>query len=122
MQFLKNKKEIGAIGEEIVVSLLEEKGVTVLERNFRCRFGEIDVIARDGDKLVFIEVKTRKSRKYGVPEEAVDYRKQRKLRSLAAYYLAKHAVRASGCRFDVYSVCLNKDDTLESVRVLENCF
>jgi len=119
---LRNKKALGFLGEDIAVKLVQEKGFTVLERNFRCKHGEIDIIARDGKKIIFIEVKTRKSARYGTPEEAVDWRKQKKLRLLAVHYLSKHCLKFCSCRFDVYSIYLNKDNDLQSVRIIEDCF
>ncbi len=117
-----SKRQIGAIGEDLAAAAMEESGYTIIERNFRCRYGEIDVIARMGDTIVFVEVKTRRNRCCGFPEESVDYRKQRKLRFLAEYYLAKNYHLPRNFRFDVYAVRLDKINRLESVRVLENCF
>ncbi len=117
-----NHKEIGNLGEEIAAKSLEEKGYSILERNFRCRFGEVDIIARDEDTVVFVEVKTRRGRKYGEAEEAVDYRKQKKLRQLAEYYLMKHHHVSPKCRFDVCSVYLDQNNQIEEVKILQNCF
>ncbi|MBU7005438.1 YraN family protein [Phosphitispora fastidiosa] len=117
-----NKKEIGAIGEDIAANALIEHGYKILERNFRCRYGEIDIIAGFGDTVVFVEVKTRRNGRYGFPEEAVDYRKQKKLRLLAEYYLAKNRNLPRILRFDVYAIRLDETNRPESVRVLENCF
>lgn len=105
----------------MAVDILIKNGLIILERNFRCRHGEIDIIAREGDMIVFIEVKTRKSDRFGVPEEAVDRRKQAKLRQLAAYYLNKNFY-AFRCRFDVYSIYLDHNNQPEDIRVLRNCF
>lgn len=115
-----NNQEVGLIGEDIAAKLLLEKGLVILNRNFRCKFGEIDIIAKDRDTVVFVEVKTRKSQKYGAPEEAVDYRKQSKLKQLAQIYMAQFTP-TQYCRFDVYSVVLNSDYKLQSVLVLDNC-
>jgi len=117
-----NNRQIGTLGEEIAVSDLQLKGMKILERNFRCRFGEIDIIAQMHDVVIFVEVKTRRSRKCGLPEESVDYRKQRRLRLLAGYYLAKHNSLPNVYRFDVYAINLDRENRLVSVRVLENCF
>ncbi len=119
---MKTRKELGALGEEMAAGMLKEKGYAIIEQNFRCRYGEIDIIARDGDKIIFIEVKTRRSLKYGFPEEAVDFRKQKRLRLLAALYLAGHFSMSHSCRFDVYSLYLDQDNSLKSVRIFENCF
>ncbi|WP_418790060.1 YraN family protein [Phosphitispora sp. TUW77] len=116
-----NKRAIGAIGEDIATQMLNEQGYIILERNFRCRYGEIDVIARIGDTLVFVEVKTRRNKHCGTPEESVDYRKQSKLRLLAKYYMYINQNYSQKIRFDVYAVRLDKTNMLESVQVLENC-
>lgn len=117
-----NNRVIGAIGEEIAVELFKQKGLVILARNFRCRFGEIDIIARDKETLVFIEVKTRKSLKWGRAEEAVNHKKQAKLRHLAAFYLQKNFLLWVPCRFDVCAVYLNEQNVLESAEILQNCF
>ncbi len=117
-----SKRTLGTIGEEFAVKLLQEKGLIILERNFRCRYGEIDIIAKDKGKVVFIEVKTRKNIRYGTPEESVDQRKQKKLRLLASSYLVRYFSIAFPCRFDVYSIYLNQDNELQSIQVFEDCF
>ena len=84
-----NKRQIGADKEAFVCEWLEKHGYMVLERNFRCRSGEIDVVAREGGYLVFIEVKYRNRGANGLPEEAVDVRKQRIISRVALYYLRR---------------------------------
>lgn len=119
---MNHNQKIGAIGEDIAVDLLKRNGLVILARNFRCRFGEIDIIAKDHTTLVFVEVKTRKSLSCGRPEEAVTYRKQAKLRLLAAVYLQKKLSLLTSCRFDVCSIYLNKQNELDSAEILQNCF
>lgn len=80
---------------------LKEQGYSVLEFNFRCRSGEIDVIAREGDYLVFCEVKYRQNGRKGNPLEAVNGKKQRVIYQCAAYYLLIHGLQDIPCRFDV---------------------
>lgn len=94
-------KEIGNFGEEKACSYLEQQGITVLKRNFHARCGEIDIIAKDGDTIVFTEVKTRLSKSYGTPSEFVDYRKQEKIIQTALYYLGNDD---TDMRFDVIEV------------------
>ena len=94
-------KEIGDFGEEIASRFLEKKGISVLKRNYRCRTGEIDIIARDGDTIVFCEVKTRLSKAYGTPAEFVDFRKRQRITGAALYYLGRDDV---DIRFDVIEV------------------
>lgn len=119
---MNHNQKIGAIGEEIAADLLKRNGLVILARNFRCRYGEIDIVAKDHKTLVFIEVKTRKSLRFGRPEEAVDYRKRAKLRLLAALYLKDNVTQVTSYRFDVYAIYLNEENKLQSAEVLENCF
>ncbi len=98
------KDAVGAYGERVAVAHLVAAGMTLIERNWRCATGEIDAVLRDGATLVFCEVKTRRRDAHGQPYEAVGYRKQAKLRQLAAIYLARSPEFATEVRFDVVSV------------------
>lgn len=101
---------LGRSGEDAAVQLLEDKGFTIVERNFRCRAGELDVIARNGRTLVFCEVKTRRTDRWGDPSEAVGWRKQQRLRQLAALWLQAHRPGRVEVRFDVVSVIVGDRD------------
>lgn len=97
-----NKRQIGANYEDAACDYLQQQGYVILERNFRNRRGEIDIIAKDGEYICFVEVKYRTTNTYGSPLEAVDYRKQNQVRSVAQYYLMKHGLHEwTPCRFDV---------------------
>ena len=96
-------RALGRWGEALAAQWLEQRGCVLLAANWRCRFGEIDLIAEDGDFLCFVEVKLRKSDAYGGAGEAVDRRKQEKLRVTAQLYLAEHPTRLQP-RFDVVEV------------------
>jgi putative endonuclease len=98
------KDAVGAYGERVAVRHLEAAGMVVLDRNWRCREGELDVVARDGDTLVFCEVKTRRGTRYGSPAEAVVRAKARRLRRLALYWLAESGLHPPALRFDVVAV------------------
>ncbi len=87
---------------------LREKGLEILEENYRTRWGEIDIIARDGSTLVFVEVKTRSQRLFGSPLQAVTPDKQRRLRRMAAMYLAKKNLSEIPARFDVVGISLRE--------------
>jgi len=116
---MKNRQESGREGEERAVGFLQKKGYEILHRNVRYKRGEIDIIARDGDTVVFVEVKSRSSSGFGVPEEAVDRRKQRQLCRLALLYLQKKGwLHRVDCRFDVVAVSL---DTHE-IHLIKNAF
>ena len=101
--------ELGSLGESIAVTYLTDAGLCVLDRNWRCREGELDVVARDGDALVFCEVKTRRGVGFGHPVEAVTHVKQRRLRTLAQRWLAAHDEHAPELRFDVVGVLVRPD-------------
>jgi putative endonuclease len=102
------RQELGKIGENLAADALCKQGYTILVRNYRCRYGEIDIIGKICDTMVFIEVKTRRSQLYGLPEEAVTVRKQRQVIKSAQHYLAEHDLFDSDCRFDVVSVILGE--------------
>lgn len=116
-----NNKQIGGKGEEIAVNYLVGNGYYLLERNFRCRIGEIDIIAFDKEekKIVSIEVKTRRSIKYGLPREAVDKRKQKHIISATKYYLLINKLMNYQIRFDVIEVYLMGD--IYKINHIKNC-
>lgn len=98
------RAELGAHGEAIAARYLQERGLTVLDRNWRCREGEIDLVAVDGDTVVVVEVKTRSGVDYGRPAEAVTRQKLARLRRLAQLWLAANRVGWVEVRFDVVAV------------------
>jgi putative endonuclease len=95
---------LGGHGERIAAAYLTDTGLRILDRNWRCREGELDIVAREGDALVFCEVKTRRAVGFGHPVEAVTPDKQRRLRMLAQRWLAAHDEHAPDLRFDVVGV------------------
>jgi putative endonuclease len=113
------RRSLGNAGEDAVAAWYEAAGYHVVDRNWRCRDGELDVVAAKGDTLVFCEVKTRASTRFGAPVEAVTATKQRRLRKLAARWLAEHKTRRRTLRFDVASVTRATDGQL-TVEVLED--
>jgi putative endonuclease len=102
------RRQVGANGEEAVAAWYRAAGYTVLDRNWRVREGELDVVAANGEYLVFCEVKTRRGDRYGLPVEAVTARKQQRLHHLAMLWLGQHEAdgqrRRRALRFDVASV------------------
>jgi putative endonuclease len=111
---------LGRSGEDIAADLYEDQGYEVLERNFRCREGELDLIAAKGRTVVFCEVKTRRTDRWGEPSEAVDYRKQARLRRLGAAWLRERRPGSVDVRFDVVSVIVA--DGRARVTHLEDAF
>jgi putative endonuclease len=102
------KHLLGKDGEQVALAHLIKLGYTIETRNYRCPFGEVDIIARDHGILAFVEVKTRRSQRFGTPKEAVDFRKQQRINRIALYYLAGLGQGESEelCRFDVVSISL----------------
>ena len=96
-----DRSELGRRGEDLAVRALTQKDYRILARRARSRLGEIDIVARDGDVLVFVEVKARRGRRFGTPLEAVDAPKQKKLTRLALAYAAHRGWSESPIRFDV---------------------
>ncbi|HZK23929.1 MAG TPA: YraN family protein [Oscillospiraceae bacterium] len=111
-------KALGRRGEELAAAYLTKHGYQVLVQNWRCERGELDLVARDGQLLVFIEVKTRRSQRHGTPAEAVDARKQEKIRHLALQYIHLTGNTAPAYRFDVVTV----DGVSEQVTLIKNAF
>jgi putative endonuclease len=100
------RRALGAHGERLATDHLTARGMVVLDRNWRCAAGEIDAVLRDGDALVFVEVKTRRGTRFGEPVEAVGPAKAARLRRLAAHWLDRSGLRAREVRFDVVGVLL----------------
>jgi putative endonuclease len=105
-----SKKQIGVRGEDLACAELERQGLQVLERNWRCRLGEIDIVAAEaganGLTMVFCEVKCRSGLGFGHPLEAITFTKRRTLRQLAAVWMRQHRVKASAIRLDAVGVVL----------------
>lgn len=100
-----NKKQLGDLGENLAADFLRKAGLVILQQNYRCPKGEIDIIARDQKCLVFAEVRTRSSGVRGYAEESIDLRKIRRLRDLSAYYLLEHRYQQwPELRFDVLAI------------------
>ncbi|WP_405060453.1 YraN family protein [Kribbella sp. NBC_01505] len=105
---MRTKNAVGRFGEDLASRYLTTQGLVVLERNWRCDIGEIDIVAREGDTLVICEVKTRRGLGYGSPLESITYRKLTTLRKLAGAWLRSHQVRPAGVRIDIVSVLIDQ--------------
>ncbi|MBT9140407.1 MAG: hypothetical protein DDT30_00983 [Dehalococcoidia bacterium] len=111
-------KSLGKNGEELAATYLVGQGYVILARNWCCQSGELDIVAKDGDTLVFIEVKTRRSALCGSPAEAVDEKKQQRVRLVARHYLYENRTGAAKYRFDV--VAVNAAD--KTIKIIKNAF
>jgi putative endonuclease len=104
---INSRQQKGKTGEAAAARFLEEHGFSILERNYRFERGEIDIVAEEGNELVFVEVKSRGSNQFGTPEEAVTEEKQEQIRKVAEGYLFEKECHHKICRFDVISVELH---------------
>lgn len=115
-----NNRILGSQTENMAVQYLIKMNYSILTTNFRCKLGEIDIIAKDKDYIAFIEVKYRKTDKNGLPREAVNSFKQRTIIKVAKYYLMRYNLYGSNCRFDVVEM-KGELDNIE-INVLKNAF
>ena len=102
-------KLLGERGEEIACLHLQSKGARIIERNWKCQSGEADIIMRDGEDLVFVEVKTRSSEEKGLPEDSITPKKRQRYERIALAYLFSHDLPSSRIRFDVMAMVINKE-------------
>jgi putative endonuclease len=115
------KIKTGEKGEKIAAAYLKKNGYRIIETNFRCPIGEIDIIAQEKDELVFVEVKTRTSEELGYPEQAVGIKKQKKMSQLALWYLQKKNIKdTTATRFDVLAITMFPADN--EIKLIKNAF
>lgn len=117
-----NRKDTGRTGESIALSFLQKQGYTVVEKNFRCKFGEMDIIAENDDQLVFIEVRSCRSLNSGLPQESLNYFKKKRLTQIALFYLTSHNLGNLSCRFDVVAVLFDAARRVSSIDLIKNAF
>jgi len=111
------KKELGKKGEEVALRFLKKKGYRIIEKNYVCKLGEMDIIAKEKDTLVFVEVKTRTTTEFGPPQLAVNSSKQRQLSKVALNYLKEKQLEEVRARFDVVAILLGqKGEQIELIR------
>lgn len=115
-------KDIGLLGEDISQSYLKDLGYRILEKNFRCKCGEIDLIAINKGYICFIEVKTRYGSNFGSPAESVTYSKQHKIYKTAQVYILKNNIIYSNFRFDVMEIILNINNNDFLVNHIQDAF
>lgn len=114
------RQALGKAGEDLAVRELERRGYAILARRYRRRCGELDIVARDGPSVVFVEVKTREGCEFGAGSEAVTGVKRRRMASVALDYLMRHHLTGQPCRFDVVSIDMSHGDP--RVEVYRNAF
>ncbi|SEN14062.1 YraN family protein [Lihuaxuella thermophila] len=116
------RKEVGQAGEDAACKYLTGQGWTILDRNWTTRFGELDLIARDGEQVVFVEVRSTSGGRFGFGFQSVDFRKQQKVRRLALAYVQQKRLEHLPIRFDVISVLLNRERVPLQIDHIEGAF
>ena len=116
-----SRQKLGNRGEKIATNFLRKQGYRIIEKNYRSRLGGIDIVAKEGEGLVFVEVQACRSTNFGLPEEALPYDKRRRLNRLAMAYLAHRRIRDTNCRFDVASILMD-DNRVNHIELIKNAF
>ena len=114
------RMRLGKWGEGVAGRFLQEKGYRLLDANYRCRWGEVDIVAQEGDELVFVEVRTRRGTQYGTPEESVTAAKARRLIATAQDYLQQHGQEESEWRIDLIAIRLDGDHKVQDIAHLRH--
>ena len=115
-----HRTNVGKLGEDIASSFLKRKGYRIISRNFKARYGEIDIIALDQDTIVFVEVKTRIGTHFGTPEEAITPRKLREITKTAEYYTFRTKQSDKALRIDAIGIILQENGTIYNINHLQN--
>jgi len=114
------RRDVGLLGEKLAKDFLKKRGYRILESNYRCPEGEIDIVARHKDSLVFVEVRTKRSLEFGSPEESITPTKMERLRAVAAHYQQTHNNLPSSWRIDVVAVEIDQRDKPLRIELIEN--
>lgn len=116
------RKLMGRQGEDVATHYLEKNNYQLLCRNYSCRLGELDIVAYERDVIVFVEVRSRSSGDYGLPQESITNRKKMKLRQLAWHYLKAVGKTNASCRFDVIAIQFDREGRVKRLDHIENAF
>jgi putative endonuclease len=115
-----SRRDTGILGEKLACEFLGRNGYQVIETNYRCPGGEVDIVARQQETLVFIEVRTKTSRQFGGPEESITPVKMERLRTVAAHYGQHHENLPEGRRIDVVAIQMNRNGRATHIELIEN--
>jgi putative endonuclease len=114
------RKETGILGEKLARDFIKKRGYHIVETNYRCRYGEVDIVARYKEYLVFIEVRTKSNRSFGTPEESITAAKKVRMRRVTEYYYQSHERLPENWRIDLVAVELNESGKPGRIEVVEN--
>ena len=114
------RREVGILGEKLAGEFLERKGYRIIQTNYRCPEGEIDIVAEHEGSLVFVEVRTKRSQEFGSPEESITPAKMERLRAAAARYIQNHQNPPASWRIDAVVVELDRSNRVSRIELIEN--
>jgi len=117
-----SRMKLGTKGEKRAAKFLKRKGYKIIQRNYRCKLGEIDIIARQSDTIVFVEVKTRQTKDFGAPQDAITAAKKNHISKVALCYIKDKNLMGQSCRFDVVAVDFSPQSRKPKIDHIENAF
>lgn len=119
---LKSAKEVGSKGEKLATKFLKRKGYKIIQRNYSCKLGEIDIIAERDKTIIFVEVKARQTQEFGVPQYAITSTKKNQISKVALWYLKEKKQIERSCRFDVIAIMFTPESRKPEIEHIENAF
>ncbi len=114
------RKTTGRMGEQLALGFLKKKGYTIIDTNYRCHYGEIDIVARQKDCMVYVEVRTKSSLEFGTPEESISYTKAQHMERSAEYYQLHHRGLPEDWRVDLVAIELDSQNRIKRIEQIEN--
>ena len=117
-----SRKDLGAKGEKLAIRFLKRKGYRIIQRNYKCKLGEIDIVARQDGTIIFVEVKTRQTEEFGAPQYAVNASKRKQISKVALSYIRNNKLAEQSCRFDVIAITLTSESRKPVIEHIENAF
>ncbi|MFC1712891.1 YraN family protein [Candidatus Poribacteria bacterium] len=119
---LDSRKEVGAKGEKLAAKFLKRKGYKIIQRNYNCKLGEIDIIAEQDRTIIFVEVKTRRTQEFGPPQNAITAAKRSQISKVALFYIREKKLVDQSCRFDVIGITFSPESRKPEIEHIENAF
>lgn len=119
---LDSRKEVGNKGEKLAAKFLKRKGYKIIQRNYKCKLGEIDIIAEQDRTIVFVEVKTRRTQEFGPPQNAITAAKRSQISKVALFYIREKKLVDQSCRFDVIGITFSPESRKPRIEHIENAF
>ena len=119
---LDSRKELGAKGEKLAARFLKRKGYKIIQRNYRCKLGEVDIVAEQDKTLVFVEVRTQQTEKFGPPQYSINSAKRSHISRVALFYIKEKRLVEQSCRFDVIAITFPSGSRKPNIEHIENAF